>query len=878
MLRFSIPLARLLFALLVSSGLVARQATAVETGNLAVRVLDDETGATMPARLVLKASDGTYPGDRLRLSADRWPNIDAHAVFIDGEETFELPAGTTSVTAARGMQYRAETESVDVRPGETASVELRLRKAVDMKRHGWVAGDLHVHMIHGENQRETSYEDVALTCRANGLDFVSVGQEYVGAGTLDLAGYHAACRAVSAPDFQMFLGAERPKNILGHQVLLGVENPFLISEEPPYWKAAHAIHEQGGVAVYVHPIRYYPGKQYRGEWLDFPGNNLARALIFDAYAGPSFDGLSVLSDEPANATAHQLWFELLNRGCFVPVFADSDACFDRPELGMKAPGFWNTYFYIGPGAAVTPENLVAAVRQGRTMATTGPLVRFSIDGEISGATFPPDGQSRTISIDVYYPQHAFSLDSVDAKTNEPTAISRIELLRNGVVAREWTPKSSQASVTHTIAESDRCWYATRVYGSDAQWQVALASPIYFDREAAAPKDEPFGVVARGRIYDFETGRERSGQVEIVRHGKTLKRFDAEGQFRVRIPIDAEIVVTSGYERPLTKNLLLDYGPVHRFLWHLESADLGQSETFERFERLVREVDLEFPIGHSTPGSFFAAELTEATPLDQIEVLGGPEATTDGSVAVASVLLDTERIAPGDKFHVAAIFRDEGTAAAAGPYVIEARGYDPAKPTGFGALKKFATVEATWEKATDLGEGYKLVAGEIAVPAWVEAGPTGAIDLSVRARRDSADAAFVGLSIPLGPTKRALSLSNGWPTMPLSWPDRDYGIGPYKICNRLGRKGAPKTDYRQLRLSVQATGRTFDLLPERDARGVADADDACYADHFYDQVLGDETHQAEPTPVRSQPQIVWRNDLPLIDATAGTTGEAKTRSD
>lgn len=866
MIRRSIRLAALSTTLIFATALFSGS-TLAETGKLTVRVIDADAGTPIPARLALKASDGTYPGDRLRLSADRWPRIEAHAIFIDGEETYELPAGTTSVTAARGLQYRAETTTVEVKPGQTVSIELRLRKVVDLRKAGWVAGDLHVHMIHGENQRQTSYEDVALTCRANGLDFVSVGQEYVGAGTFDLVGYHDACRKVSGSGFQMFLGGERPKNILGHQVLLGVETPFLISEEPPYWKSHRAIHDQGGVAVYVHPIRYYPGKQYRGDWLDFPGNNLARELIFDAYAGPSFDGLSVLSDEPANATAHQLWFELLNRGCFVPVFADSDACFDRPELGMKAPGFWNTYFYLGPDAPVTPENLAEAVRQGRTMATTGPLVRFSVDGEISGATLPLDGKPRTIAIDVDYPQHAFSLDSIDAKTNEPTSIARIELLRNGIVVKEWTPRSNQAGVTHIVEETEPCWYAVRAFGSDSQWQVALASPVYFDRRPAAEKDEPFGVVVRGRIYDFESGAERSGVVEIVRGGETLKQFQAAGQFRVRMPIDAEIVVRCEGERALTRNLLLDYGPVHRFLWHLESEDFGKGDTFERFERLVREVDLEFAVGHRLPGSFFAAELEEAAPLDRIGVVAGPERATDGSVAVAAVLLDAERIAPGDAFHVAALFSDEGGAAAAGPYVIEARGYDPTKPTGFGALKKFASVEATWERATDLGDGYKLVSGRIDVPAWVEAGPTGAIDLTVRARKGSSDAAFVGLSIPLGPTKPALSLTNGWPTMPLSWPDREYGVGPFKICNRLGRAGAPKADYRRLRLSVEAGGKTYDLAPQRDARGVSDADDACYVDRFYDQVLGDETHLAEPTPIRPQPEVVWRDDLPRIDVPA-----------
>ena len=44
---------------------------------------------------------------------------------------------------------------------------------------------------------------------------------------------------------------------------------------------------------------------------------------------------------------------------------------------------------------------------------------------------------------------------------------------------------------------------------------------------------------RGRIYDFETGEERPGPVEIRRHGTVWKRFAADGRFRVRMPIDAD---------------------------------------------------------------------------------------------------------------------------------------------------------------------------------------------------------------------------------------------------------------------------------------------------------------------------------------------------
>lgn len=843
--------------------LVITESSRADTGKLVVRTLDGDSGRVIPARLVLQTSDGKFPGDRLNASSQQWPHIEAHGIFIDSEETFDLPPGPTSITAAHGLGYVSASKTVEIKAGETVSVEMLLRRAVDLRKAGWVSGDLHVHMIHGENQRQTSYEDIATTCAANGLDFVCVGQEYVGAGQLDLKGYHAECRRVSTDDFQMLLGGERPKNILGHQVVLGVEDPFRISEEVPYFQTAKAVHERGGILVYVHPIRYFPEKQYCGEWLDFPGNNLARELLFDAYLGPSFDGLSVLSDEPAHPDAHQLWFNLLNRGCFVPVFADSDACFDRPTLGLKAPGFWVTYFHLGKDKPITPKALAEATRRGRTMATTGPLVQFDIDGQISGSIMPLDGRQRTVTIHAHAPQHAFSLQSTGPKVGKAFGISRVELIRNGRVIKHWEPDAKETAITHTLAETENCWYIVRVYGSDQKWQVALTSPIYFAAQPVTPKRPALTTRVRGRIYDFLTGKERTGMVEIRRSGATLKKFSAEGQFEVRMPLDAEIVVEGEGADPLCKNLLMDYGPVHQFLWELKSSDLAKEETFNLFEHLVGNIELEFPLGYRMPGCYMAKRLTGATRFNSVRVVGGPDPAQGGTVAVAAVLTDVEQITPGETLHVGVVFRDEGGAGQCGPLVIEARGYDPKRPTGFGALKKFASIESTWEAAIDLGSGYKLVEGPLTVPDWVQAGPTGAVDLSIRVRQGHGDAAFVGLAVPLGSTKRALTISSSWPIMPLSWPDRHYGIGPLRVCNRLGRKSQPLADYRKLHLAVELGGESIDLFPARDGRGCADADDAVYTSHFLDQILFKESHLAQPDPVRSQPETTWRTDQTVI---------------
>jgi len=40
----------------------------------------------------------------------------------------------------------------------------------------------------------------------------------------------------------------------------------------------------------------------------------------------------------------------------------------------------------------------------------------------------------------------------------------------------------------------------------------------------------------------------------------LKRFDADGQFSVKMPLDAEVAVSAEGVRPIRKELLMDYAP------------------------------------------------------------------------------------------------------------------------------------------------------------------------------------------------------------------------------------------------------------------------------------------------------------------------------
>ncbi len=153
-------------AVLSALVLLSAGSASAGTGRLTIRVRESRTGRIIPARLVLRSSDGRYPGDRIGLRGEDRSGIEAHGVFIGGDGSFELPAGRTSIIAAHGPGYETDSIELDVPSGGSITAELKLRHSLDMRALGWVGGDAHVHMIHGEDQRPTGYEDVATACSA----------------------------------------------------------------------------------------------------------------------------------------------------------------------------------------------------------------------------------------------------------------------------------------------------------------------------------------------------------------------------------------------------------------------------------------------------------------------------------------------------------------------------------------------------------------------------------------------------------------------------------------------------------------------------------------------------------------------------------------
>ena len=381
---------------------VLARASGPVTGALHVRVVSRDSGVVIPCSVALRDATGALAIENRSYTA---------GFRSTGEFHKDLPAGPARLIVSRGFDFIAETRDVFIRPGETAELEVRLGRRSPLRRLGWVCGDHHVHMTHGESRMRVDFDYIGLAARAEGLDCLSVAQAWnLPNPTADAA--EAECRRVSTPDCELAWNLEEPKNYyrgdashcIGHCWFVGAQSSPTIAAEllglsaldyesaktpTPNFESHALIHRAGGVIAYTHPCRWWTG-QWGGRG-DYPVeqrkfiSNLAAELPFDTVAGPTYDALDILmqtNEKQVNAHGLALWFLLLDRGYRVRATASSDATFDNE--GRGTPGKVRLYTRVDGRPSI--RAVADATRAGRSFVTSGPLLLFDkkSDGERRG--------------------------------------------------------------------------------------------------------------------------------------------------------------------------------------------------------------------------------------------------------------------------------------------------------------------------------------------------------------------------------------------------------------------------------------------------------------------------------------------------------------
>lgn len=817
----------------------------------------------MAVRAIIRQANGeVLPGE---WGDSDWPPVSIRGKAVTPEMLLDLPPGETWFTIGKGPDYLPQTIVTNLESGRTHILETTLEPVLDLYGRGWRSGDAHVHFFHGDGQVARTPEEAYAICAAAGLNFCSFAGEHFGAPTLTREEAERAWRPYQTGECRLWLGAEAPKNAWGHHASI-LYDPWPIRDALPYQHGIHAVHRQGGVCFPVHPDRHFPFRSFEGEPALFPLHNFHKFYPIAALSGHLLDAWSGISDEPSGAQKLAPYFKLLELGHKIPLLADSDFCMDRLNNGLKGAGFWMNYFQL-EGAELTRAAVCAAIRKGRAMCTTGPLVLFEIGEAISGDILPADGAERTVRIRASHRFNPWTLSWRTFTDDADCRIDAIELIRNGTVVRTWRPETPEAEINETLSETEEACYMVRVLGNQGVWMAGYASPIYFAAKADAPRRLPvFKMLVNGRLYDARTGLALTGTVSSVRYGRTdwTVPTDGQGRFRAMVPIDAELRARDGAGRELARGLL-DYEPAYSLCHYLPEGFTNKAAAIEPFAELIREMTWEFPLGFSLADSYARVPLDDDLLIRDAALLVAPPRLAGKKHAeIAMLLADKTRVQPGDLLNCAVIYRLPESSTNHQQIALALFAWDPRHPRMYSRYGTPVEPQPAGIPPTEIGSGYFLQSRSFAVPDWAAnwSEDAGGLRLSVAVREGFEVLEDANLIFPIGQTRRELLVSSTWDGLPAGWGDR--GHGPCQFFRESYK--ARHADHRQLILRIEAEGRRLRLAPLDDTAHAPDAEDALFVDHFYYDGQCEPEHRNVPfrDRVRPQPPAASFEEVPLSD--------------
>jgi hypothetical protein len=168
-----------------------------------------------------------------------------------------------------------------------------------------------------------------------------------------------------------------------------------------------------------------------------------------------------------------VWYRLLNLGFRVPAGAGTDATTDyaapiRGQVGM------NRVYALVPHdpAGVGIDAWMDSLKKGRTFATNGPLIEFTLGGERVGEELKFEGPEAAV---------AFT-----AKLRSIVPVDHLEVVCNGRVAAtlKLSGTRDSADATGTVPMQESGWCLLRASSDAAEYPVldnyvyATTSPVY----------------------------------------------------------------------------------------------------------------------------------------------------------------------------------------------------------------------------------------------------------------------------------------------------------------------------------------------------------------------------------------------------------------
>jgi hypothetical protein len=428
------------------------------------RVVDDETGEQIPCRIHFRSHEGipfAPHGHHAHINSDfgNW-NFDVGAdlrlgqatyAYIDGECEGWLPLGKVAVDLARGFEYEPVRRWVEIEPGRR-ELTLRMRRIADLKRERWFSGDTHVHFL--------STQGSHLEAAGEGLSVVNLLLAQWGHHFTNTEEFTGSASVSAGGETIVFASQENRQHVLGHLSLLGLKRPvYPWSTDGPdeagigealettlsHW--ADACHAQGGTVVVPH----------------FPApNGEPAALIATGRA----DAIEMVVD---SAYGLEEYYRYLNAGYRMPLAGGTD------KMSSDVPvGLFRTYVHL-PEADLEYDAWCRGLRSGATFISSGPLLRFSVDGRSAGGELRLPAKGGSVQI--------------EASVSSIFPLSTLEIVQGGrvVLSADSASGARELHLSDSLEVERGTWLAARCTGAPAaarhrdEWErgvMAHTSPVY----------------------------------------------------------------------------------------------------------------------------------------------------------------------------------------------------------------------------------------------------------------------------------------------------------------------------------------------------------------------------------------------------------------
>ncbi|PYX00591.1 MAG: hypothetical protein DMG89_03945 [Acidobacteria bacterium] len=514
------------------SQLVAKERRYLKpVGQLGITVLST-SGHPLAARIFVTGEDGrAYAPDDLWMHADdnfvrSERPFEAHYFHASGNAELTLPAGQAEVEVMRGFEYRFEKKHVMITAGRRSNLTVYLQPLNVPRdaRSQWVSGDVHVHMNYGGAYRNTPKNLVA-QAEAENLSIVEnliVNKEQ---RIPDIAYFSAKPDPASTAANLLLHGQEFHTSYWGHVGLLNLTRNFLIPDYARYPNTAAAslfpanaivadlAHEQQALVGYVHPYESIPDPK--------TDESLTHELPVDVALG-KVDYIEVVGFADHKSTA-SVWYRLLNCGFHLPTAAGTDAMANFASL--RGPVGLNRVYVNVPSGPLNIGTWLDSLRHGRTFATNGPLLGFTLGSRQPGEELHlPAGENKV---------------KLSAWLRSLVPVDHLQVVCNGAVIRDLKLGADRQSADSedTVPISRSGWCLLRAWSEKAEHPVldlypyATTSPIYIKVAGSNPsshEDAAYFVAWIDRLIegakantDWNTDAEKTAVLNLLSYARKI---------------------------------------------------------------------------------------------------------------------------------------------------------------------------------------------------------------------------------------------------------------------------------------------------------------------------------------------------------------------